>query len=65
VCPIPYFCKINSVPNDCSPEKHLAFEDYLTNYAREAIEMSESPLHMLNDIMAMEKNGSLRSSKGM
>jgi len=44
---------------------YIAFKDYLTNYAREAIEMAESPLYMLNDIMAMEKNGSLRSSKGI
>jgi len=37
------------------------FEIYLTDYAREAIEMAESPVHMLIDIMSSDKDAYMRT----
>jgi len=55
----------NTLTYDCSADHVLPFKSYLTSYAREAIEMAESPVHMLIDIMGAEKNALLRSSEGM
>jgi hypothetical protein len=43
----------------------LPFESYLTTYAREATEPAESPVYLLIDIMAAEKNALLSTSEGM
>ena len=43
----------------------LPFKSYLTSYAPEAIDTAESPVHLLIDIMATEKNALLFSSEGM
>lgn len=37
------------------------FEVYLTDYAREAIEVAESPVHMLIDIMSSDKDAYMRT----
>jgi hypothetical protein len=36
-------------------------EAYLTDYAREAIEIAESPVHMLIDIMSSDKDAYMRT----
>lgn len=58
---------VSNASLSCDPnrEKVLPFNAYLTNYAREATEMAESPLHLLIDVMAAEKNASLHSNEGM
>jgi hypothetical protein len=55
----------NTSTYGCSADHVLPFKSYLTSYAREAIETAESPVHMLIDIMAAEKNALLSSSEGM
>lgn len=55
----------NTSTYGCSADHVLPFKSYLTSYAREAIETAESPVHMLIDIMAAEKNALTSSSEGM
>jgi hypothetical protein len=57
--------ELNTLIYGCSADHVLPFESYLTSYAREAIEMAESPVHMLIDIMATEKNALISTSEGM
>lgn len=38
-----------------------SFESYLTEYSKEAIEMTESPVHVLIDIMSSDKDGYTRT----
>lgn len=59
------YTESNTPTPGCSVDYVLPFESYLTSYAREAIETAESPVHMLIDIMATEKNAFLSSSEGM
>jgi hypothetical protein len=43
--------------------KPTAFNSYLTTYAVEAIEMAESPVHLLQEIMASEMNADVEKSE--
>lgn len=45
------------------PIEICGFEIYLTEYARDAIEMAESPVHMLIDIMYSNKDAYMRADQ--